>query len=279
MIKEEKLYFLKLGGSLITDKHIPRTVRRDIIEQLAIEIKDGLKRNPGLKLLVGHGSGSYGHPYAAKYGTRAGVKSAADWQGFLEVWLAAHELDEIVIEVMSKAGLPVMAIPASATAFTDDGKIIRYESISLINAINNNLIPVVFGDVVFDKTRGGTILSTEEIFIHLTGTLLPQKILLAGQEPGVWSDFPVCSSLVSVIHPESLIEIEDKLRGSSAVDVTGGMYHKVVSMLDLIEKYPQLEVSIFSGVEAGSLSAALDGEEAGTLICKQKSDHPDSQKT
>ncbi|MGB8253247.1 MAG: isopentenyl phosphate kinase [Anaerolineaceae bacterium] len=270
MTPPERLYFLKLGGSLITDKHTARSARRDIIQNLAGEIAAGLKRNPGLRLLVGHGSGSFGHTSAAKYGTRAGVRTEEDWRGFIEVWRDARALNQIVIELFTEAELPVIVIPPSATISTDDGKIIKYEVESINNALRNNLLPVIHGDVVFDKTRGGTVLSTEEIFIYLANALQPQKILLAGQEPGVWADFPECSSLVSMITPTSLAEIEGKLRGSAAVDVTGGMYHKVTSMLELVQNVNELEVLIFSGEARGTLSAALDGEEAGTLLCNRK---------
>jgi isopentenyl phosphate kinase len=263
------LYFLKLGGSLITDKHTPRSARHAVIQKLVDEVKAGMERNPGLKLLIGHGSGSFGHTSAAKYETRSGVKSHSDWMGFIEVWGDARELNQLIIGRLLTVGLPVLSIPPSATVLTDNGKIVSYSLDVISNALNNNLIPVIHGDVVFDKTLGGTILSTEEIFIYLADKLNPQKILLAGQEPGVWADYPVCSSLVSMITPVSLVEIEDKLRGSAAVDVTGGMYHKVVSMLGLIENNPQLEVMIFSGEEPDTLSTALDGEQAGTLLCNR----------
>jgi isopentenyl phosphate kinase len=56
------------------------------------------------------------------------------------------------------------------------------------------------------------------------------------------------------------------------------MYHKVTSMLELIQAHADLEVLIFSGEERGTLSAALDGEEAGTLLCNRKVDlHHDHQ--
>ena len=270
MSNSEKLLFIKFGGSLITDKQTPRTARREVIRKLADELKDGLERNPGMKVLVGHGSGSFGHVSAARHGTRDGVKTPEDWQGFLEVWRDARELNNIVIEEFTAAGLPVISLSPSATTLADDGRVAGYSLDGIQHALKNDLIPVIHGDVVFDTTRGGTILSTEELFVHLALVLKPQRILLAGQEPGVWADFPVCSALVSLITPSTLAEIEGKLRGSAAVDVTGGMYQKVVTMLDLVKIVDGLEVLIFSGEDMAVLGAALDGEEAGTLICNRK---------
>ena len=50
---------VKLGGSLITDKTKPRTVAREHLQRLAAEIAAGWS---GGGLIIGHGSGSFGHP-------------------------------------------------------------------------------------------------------------------------------------------------------------------------------------------------------------------------
>ena len=64
-----QLVFLKLGGSLITDKRLPETPRLDVIRQVAATIAACLHREPALRLLIGHGSGSFGHVYGRRYGT------------------------------------------------------------------------------------------------------------------------------------------------------------------------------------------------------------------
>ncbi len=64
------LTFLKLGGSLITDKDSPHTARPEILRRLADEIVAARQSNPAMQLLIGHGSGSFGHMPAKKYGTR-----------------------------------------------------------------------------------------------------------------------------------------------------------------------------------------------------------------
>jgi isopentenyl phosphate kinase len=264
------LVFIKLGGSLITDKHTPRTARREIIQKLAEIFRDSLVEHPGMQLLIGHGSGSFGHTSAARHGTRDGVMSRKDWQGFLEVWRDAGELNRIVLEVFSEVGLPVIAFSPSATTLAANGSVVTYALEGIQSALAHGLIPVIHGDVVFDTERGGTILSTEELFSHLALVLKPRRILLAGIEIGVWADFPVCSEMISLITPTTFAGIEGKLRGSEAVDVTGGMLQKVVSMLKLVKEVDGLEIMIFSGEDEEVVKAALNGEEAGTLICNRK---------
>ena len=85
--------FLKLGGSLITDKSSAHTARIDVIRRIGLEILDAWSENKG-PLLIGHGSGSFGHIPAKKYGTRDGVSTKSEWAGFAEVHAEATILNE-----------------------------------------------------------------------------------------------------------------------------------------------------------------------------------------
>ena len=264
------LQFLKLGGSLITDKRTARTPRKEVIARLTTEIESVRAANLDLKLLLGHGSGSYGHVPAKKYGTRQGVVSSEQWQGFAEVWYEAATLNRIVMETLHAAGLPAISFPASAGVTAKDGKVAVWNLAPLSAALEGGLLPVVFGDVVFDIARGGTILSTEDIFTHLARQLCPMRILLAGIDAGVWADFPACTQLIPEITPENWDTVAASLSGSAATDVTGGMQSKVRAMLDLAIAIPGLEISIFSGEQPGNLAAALQGESLGTRIISNR---------
>ncbi|TLN11867.1 uridylate kinase, partial [bacterium] len=172
------LTFLKLGGSLITDKSTARTTRHVDLARLASEIADALEKDPAMKLVLGHGSGSYGHFAAKKYGTFDGVHTELQWRGFAEVWRDARELNEIVMGALAQVGLPVMAFPASAIVTSANRSVLHWETETLEKALSHGLIPVVQGDVVFDSILGGTILSTEDQFYHLAKRLEPRRILL-----------------------------------------------------------------------------------------------------
>ena len=261
-----RLVFLKLGGSLITDKLTPRTPRTQVLNRLANEIQAGLDEDPGLKILLGHGSGSFGHTSGSRYRTREGVSTPGEWQGFSEVWGDAAELNRLVMGALREAGLAAVSFPPSASVLTQQRKVISWDLSPIQSALENNLLPVVYGDVVFDISQGGTILSTEDLFMHLAGSLKPHRILLAGQDPGVWQDFPECTRLFKEITPADKENLKGIVNQSRATDVTGGMGEKVNQMLDLISSMPELEVQIFSGLEAGHLQLALAGKSPGTRL-------------
>jgi isopentenyl phosphate kinase len=276
----KELIFLKLGGSLITDKTQAYTPRLDIIEDVALQISTTLQNNPYLRLVIGHGSGSFGHVAASEYHTREGFVPRASplihrerdkteenyWKGFAEVWYQASALNRFVMKALNKTNVPSIALPPSANVIASDGQVSIWETTTIRMALAAGLVPVIFGDVTFDEVRGGTILSTEDLFGFLARALNPERILLAGLESAVWEDFPARTRKLATITPQSFSEISQGVGKAAGADVTGGMEAKVVQMLELVRQNPQLKVQIFSGAEPGNIARALSGEEPGTMI-------------
>jgi len=267
-----ELVFLKLGGSLITDKDKPYTPRLDKLAELAKEIASSLNSN--LRLVLGHGSGSFGHAAAKQYGTRDGISPRRGeerdeenyWKGFAEVWFQASQLNRFVMEALRAVGLPAVALAPVSAVTAREMQVARWDLTPLRSALEAGLLPVVYGDVIFDEARGGTILSTEDLFGHLARQLRPNRILLAGLEAGVWEDFPARTRLVNEIRSQSYQAMRAGIGASSSVDVTGGMAAKVGQMFGLIQEVPGLTVQIFSAEESGNLARALAGERVGTLL-------------
>jgi isopentenyl phosphate kinase len=263
------LIFLKLGGSLITDKMLPYTPRLDKLAELAGRIAGVIESTPDLFLVLGHGSGSFGHTAAKQHGTRNGVKSPEQWRGFAEVWYRASELNGHVMQALHGAGVPAVAFAPISAVTARDGKVANWDLTPLKLALDNGLVPVIYGDVIFDEIRGGTILSTEDLFGYLAQELRPQKILLAGLEGAVWADFPQRKVRVEKIVPSTYDRVSAGVGKSKGADVTGGMESKVKQMLDLTQQIPGLTAQIFSGEEAQNVEKALRGEIIGTLIASE----------
>lgn len=276
----KELIFLKLGGSLITDKTQPYTPRLDIIEDVALQISTALQNQPNLRLVLGHGSGSFGHVAASEYRTRDGFNPRASplthrerdeteenyWKGFAEVWYQASALNRFVMKALNKMNVPSIALPPSANVIASNGQVSIWETTSIRMALAAKLVPVIHGDVTFDEVRGGTILSTEDLFGFLTRALNPERILLAGLEAAVWEDFPARTRKIGSITPGSFQEISKGVGKADGADVTGGMEAKVTQMLDLVQINPELKIQIFSGAQPDSILRALSGETLGTWI-------------
>jgi isopentenyl phosphate kinase len=271
-----ELILLKLGGSLITDKDKPYTPRLDKLASLAREIKTALNLRPDLLLILGHGSGSFGHVAAKKHGTREGLDPKGlkrplgyytdYWQGFAEVRFQAAELNRFVMKSLLDAGLPAVSFAPSSSMVSNSRKIVHHNILAIRKALGARLLPVVHGDVAFDESLGGTILSTEDVFAFLVEQFSATSILLAGIEAGVWEDFPARKRLLKHIRLSDYETRRAGIGGSASTDVTGGMKAKVEDMFSLIQKNKDLTVQIFSAEESGSLTRALQGENVGTLL-------------
>ena len=258
------LTFVKLGGSLITDKRESQRFHADVMRRVAGEIARAHAAQPESKLLIGHGSGSFGHVAAQKHGTMNGVRTTAEWRGFAEVATLARRLNSLVVENLYEAGLPVFAVQPSSSARCEAGTLTAMDVAPVATALDHGLIPVVYGDVAFDSRRGGTIISTETIFFYLAEQLHATRILLLGEVEGVLDPD---GKVIPHITPVNLPDIEAALGGSGGMDVTGGMATKVRQMVELTEHLPALQIRIFGGKQAGQIEAALLGQIApGTLI-------------
>jgi len=278
----KELVFLKLGGSLITDKMKPYTPRLDVMDALAAEIQSTIQTHPDLRLIIGHGAGSFGHVPASEYHTRDGLPPTPKatplvyrrrdesednyWKGFAEVWYQTSELNKYVVNALHKADVRTMSFSPAASVIASEGKVSSWDTTQIRMALSAGIVPIIQGDVIFDEVRGGTILSTEDLFMYLTHQLEPERLLLAGIEKGVWADFPERTKLVERITPTNFDEFKNAIGKSAAADVTGGMESKVKQMLGLVKQTSISSVLIFSGEEQGNIKKALSAEPAGTLI-------------
>jgi isopentenyl phosphate kinase len=170
------------------------------------------------------------------------------------------------MQALREAGIPALALAPVSGVIASDGHVAHWDLTPLKSALCAGLLPVVYGDVVFDEARAGTILSTEDLFEYLAVQLQPRRILLAGLEEAVWADFPANTRRVETITPASFEILRASVGSSRGADVTGGMQSKVSQMLELVQKVPGLQVQIFSGETPGNLKRVLAGELLGTLI-------------
>jgi isopentenyl phosphate kinase len=268
------LAFVKLGGSAITDKTGQEAPDLDAIRRLATELRSARAAAPELRIILGHGSGSFGHTYAARYGVHRGIAPGGDWMGFALTAAAALRLNRIVVDELLAAGVPALALQPSTTLRSAHGELRGWETAAIGLALERGLLPVVHGDVAFDELQGAAIISTEQLLLYLARSapgLCPQRIILVG-EAGVYTADPRADPQAQRIARIDRSNIEAVLGGaggSHGTDVTGGMRGKVELLWRMVESQPGLTAQLI-GAAPGLLLRALLGqaEGEGTLIEK-----------
>jgi isopentenyl phosphate kinase len=265
------LTFVKFGGSVITDKTGQEAPDLATIRRLAGALRAALDQAaPGDRLIVGHGSGSFGHTYARRHGVHTGI-SGGDWMGFALTAAAALRLNRIVVDELLAAGVPAISFQPSSTLVAERGAVAAWDTSVLMRALDRGLVPVVHGDVAFDTAQGSAIVSTEQLLEALarTADLCPGRVVLVG-EAGVYTDDPRANPGAARIPRIDAANIAAVLRGaggSHGADVTGGMRAKVELAWRLARAIPGLAVQLV-GPEPGLVTRALLGraEGEGTLI-------------
>jgi isopentenyl phosphate kinase len=267
------LTFIKFGGSTITQKSKRETANLPIIRQLAAELHAARQANPGEAFLLGHGSGSFGHHYAAHYGVHQGIAPDGDWMGFALTACAARKLNHIVVDELLAAGVPALALQPSAALHSAGRALSEWHTGSIARTLEHSLVPVIHGDVAFDTQQGSAIMSTEDLFTYLAthSDLTPARVVLVG-ETAVYTADPFIdpsAQLISLINEENIGQVLNSAGGSRAVDVTGGMHSKIAQMWHLVEALPGLHIHLIGPQPALLRQVLTEGSaDDSTLIRK-----------
>jgi isopentenyl phosphate kinase len=268
---DRELILVKLGGSVITEKSKPFTERHDVIARLASEIHLS-RKNVGMRLIVGHGGGSYPHVPAKKYRTHLGLIDENSRIGAAFVQDAASKLNRIVVNALLKAGEPAVSIQPSSATVARNSEIVRWDLTALKLMLEKDLLPVPYGDLGMDLIKGVCILSTEEIFRFLSVQLKPSKVIVGSDVDGVYDTDPHKNKRarkIPLITLENASEVFPSLSGSNTVDVTGGMRSKVLTLLELVRQV-DVECQILDLLVPGNLEEALNGEKSKGTVIRRK---------
>jgi len=246
-----RLVFIKLGGSLITDKTKPLTARREAIKNLAKEIAEVKATYPDLALVIGTGAGSFGHFTVKKNaldvsGPLAGNEAKVD-----EVHASVQRLNRIMTKALAREGLKTQSFSADE---------LLNQTLSVAPFLKQNLIPLVYGDIIKrdDQYR---VISTEEIFVHLIDqlkTLFKEVgVMLVTSVEGVLDER---GGVITEIGPTTQVNW-DSLEG---YDVTGGMEQKL-RMARQMAKIAK-NVRIIGGRQPGNIIKAVENKNVGTAV-------------
>ena len=220
------MILIKLGGSIITNKEKPLSVRRKTINKLAKSLK---KINE--PTIIVHGGGSYGHYWSVKYNMHSKEKKY-DLRGVAIVKNSMIELNKIILDSLLKNKLNPYCLPP--TDFMSGNKPISKKVKEIEKIAKSGLIPVTYGDALWYGQKKTYILSGDKIMTHLAKILKPRLCIFVLNEDGLYSDLK-SKKLIYEFKDKRLSISENKM------DVTGGMTRKV----EEASKISKMGVSVF----------------------------------
>lgn len=262
----KKLLMLKIGGGVITDKKVRYGLKAKVLEQIVREVARAREELKETDLIIGNGAGSFAHFSAKKYGTAKGFNDARERLGAGWVRYDAVLLNQIVFEKLLGVGVPAFSFSASSMMQVNNDQVEKIVTGGVEKALEKGLVPLLYGDVMVDASKGATIFSTERIFDELAKKLVSKyanvRVIHISSEEGVL----VGEKVFSKITNSNYDQIKEALAGSEGIDVTGGMLHKIEACLGVAKL--GIESTIVSGLVRGRVAHALVGDNVvGTKIC------------
>lgn len=242
---------LKLGGSVVTHKDDPDTVDTETLASVAADIGTHARDD----LVLVHGGGSFGHHHAARHGVTA-TDGSHDAAAIADIHAAMTELNQTVVTALQDAGVAAVPVRPFSLAHRAGGTLaLPTEGVAAM--MREGFTPVLHGDIVVEANKGATILSGDDIIVHLASELAADRVGVCSTVPGVLDERGEVIPTIAAYDDVAAV-----LGGSEATDVTGGMAGKVKALLDL-----DVPAVLF---DPSSLSEFLDGDRPGTVVGRRE---------
>lgn len=267
MSSSKQIVFIKLGGSLITDKKKPLTVHTTRLRSTVKQLKELYNRYPNTSFIYGNGAGSFGHFVASQYHEELAQRGKYSTLAVREIHKSVSDLNTIIINEMMDQKLPVISLAPSSFMTSDKGRINACKIQGIITLLENGVSPLVYGDIIPDRTRVGYICSTERVFREIIKQLklisaYTFTVLFCGTTNGVLDEK---KQTIFTIPSRKNITKKLVFDAAEGFDVTGGMLHKVEESLILAKM--GVKSYIVNATIEGEISAALSGKKfSGTTI-------------
>ncbi|MFH0929228.1 MAG: isopentenyl phosphate kinase [Candidatus Aenigmatarchaeota archaeon] len=255
---------LKIGGSVITDK-FSDTPKVDLknLKRISKEVASSYDRDK-MSLVIVHGVGSYGHVIVKKTGIHKGIERNEQLNDFAETQRLQNELNCIVTKYLIEAGLPAFPCQASAFAVMDSGRLVKMDTSAIEGLVSMGMIPVLYGVPAYDRKQKCSILSGDQIAPFLAVRLKAKKIIHGTNVDGVFTSDPNKnhdSKIIPRINSGNIDKVKEWLTGSTATDVTGGMFGKINELLNI-----GVKSQIVNALVENNIVRVMNGEEIGTII-------------
>ncbi|MFX1256557.1 MAG: isopentenyl phosphate kinase [Promethearchaeota archaeon] len=267
MNSKKEVILLKLGGSLLTDKNQPFSIRKDVVKSAVQQVIDA-----NVKLILIHGGGSFGHPLAKRYNITKGLDNSIPDQilGLTQTHQSMNKFNSYLINLFLEKKYPTLSIQSSSIFIRDSSQIVT-NSINVIEtALDLNILPILYGDIILDKDGSFSIISGEQIIFKLCENLKKynvSKVIFTMETDGLFVTKNnkekgylllkecTCDEL-------DLLNLADM---GQKTDVTGGIQGKL-NFIKKICKY-KIPVQLINGLHKGYILKSLRNQELnGTNI-------------
>lgn len=257
----KEIKILKLGGSLLTDKTKPYSVREEVIDKAINQIIES-----NVKLILIHGGGSFGHPLAKEFKISDGLNENVKNQilGLTLTHNSMITLNSILVTNLLNKRVPTVSIQSSSI-FIKKGDSFEIVSTEIIeDFLDLGVLPVLYGDIILDNEGSFSIISGDKIIVELCKKIKNYKItevIFAIDEDGLYikekRDGEVKNILAEDLKLEDLDHLE-LIAMEQKIDVTEGINGKIKNIKQICQC--DIPVRLINGLKEGFILKALKNE-------------------
>jgi len=270
--RDNTIYLLKLGGSLLTDKNEPSSLREDVINRAIEQIIESNKR-----VVLIHGGGSFGHPIAKKYQLFKGLNTSIKNQvlGLSKTHEMMNQLNTILINKFLKKNYPVLSISPSSIFIKRSQQFILNSIDPIEISLKLGVLPILYGDIILEKDGSFSIISGDDIILELCKTLKNfeiAKVIFTIEKDGIYVKDGDSIEFASQINFDELksVELADL---EHKIDVTGGIGRK----FEIIKQIAELNIPIqvINGLKKNYILKSLKNQKldcTNISLSKEKDD-------
>ena len=209
---------IKLGGAAITIKDDFETLNQEILENVAVQVHQ--MHSKGLRLIIVHGAGSFGHFQAATYGIAHGgnptAAPATTLQGFAQTRLSVTKLNHLVVSSLVNHGIPAIGVSPLGSWTTTNRKIATDGCHHIATLLAHGYVPVIHGDAI-DTALQCTILGGDPIMTRLCQYFKPRiAAVYMTNVAGIYD------------RPPLLVENEKSGRGAASASLKANLLREIV---------------------------------------------------
>jgi isopentenyl phosphate kinase len=249
---------IKIGGSVITQREGGFDEKSSY--SLAKQILDIVES--GLSVVIVHGGGSFAKRVLVKHKVKSDFISPEQQVLIDQFRKAMERLNYLLLGIFESAGLRCVSIIPHTVLASNDGDIVECDSAKVRGLLVDGIIPVLYSDILTDRSGQYYTCSSDKIASYLTKLLRPKAALFLTDVDGVYEHYL----------PES-----DGVKPLAVADATFLAYmphNYTVGQSDMYEKLAQAIACapftelccILNGRVRGNIVNALQGKQVGTRI-------------
>lgn len=240
---------------MITRADLPHPFDAEHMARLARELRDA-----GQPVILVHGTGHVGKPFATDHGFVHDGRLTADRRALADkIRAALRQLNDKVVATLRAEGVAARRIPAADIFCGDTGRLRDKGAVDLLQRLlARDEVPVFHGDLVRLPDGGFKVLSSDTMTSSLAAAVRPACVAYLSDIDGVHGYTSGRGMAPSPLGRVTATMIDEVfLADSDLQDVSGGMRGKLEAALEAARHSRRCLIA--NGLRTGVMTAVLRG--------------------